>query len=179
VIGDVIHGYEYGKIEGSFHPRDDWTYTPDRGLLTTAMAYKTSSAWRKRIELAPPKKHQPTILLGQVASGDKVVDDPTNAFFASVYQKWPKTKAVEMEGAGVAAAITQARDGGKVVGFLMIRGISDIPRPHQINSASDTSEGQRGTQERDNWKPYAAEVAAAVTVGLIAEGLPVPPRENN
>lgn len=179
VIGDIIHGYEYGKIEGSFHPRDNWTYSPDQGLLTTATAYKTNPAWRRRIKLAPPRNLQPNILLGEVASGDKVIDDPTNAFFAAVYEKWPKTKAVEMEGAGVAAAINQARDAGKVIGFLMIRGISDIPRSPQAISSPHPSEGNRGTQERDNWKPYAAEVAAAVTVGLIADGLPVPPKQKS
>jgi len=179
VIADVIHGYEYGKVETDFNPRDDWTYPTDIGLLTKAIAYKANPAWRKRIKLSPPRKHRPTILDGQIASGDKVVDDPSNAFFVSVYRRWPKTKAVEMEGAGVGAAVNQARDRGKRVGFLMVRGISDIPRPPKSIELFKNWEKERGTEERDNWKPYAAEVAAAYTVGLIAEGLPVPPKEKN
>jgi nucleoside phosphorylase len=179
VIADVIHGYEYGKVGQLFDPRDDWNYQTDQGLLTKAIAYQTNPAWRRRIKLAPPRKCQPNVLDGQIASGDKVVDDPSNAFFAAVYRKWPKAKAVEMEGAGVGAAVNQARDRGKVVGFLMIRGISDIPRPPKSIEMFKNWEKERGTQERDNWKPYAAEVAAAYTVGLIAEGLPVPPKEKN
>jgi nucleoside phosphorylase/DNA-binding NarL/FixJ family response regulator len=176
VIADVIHGYEYGKLETDFTPRDDWTYPTDLGLLTKAIAYKTNPAWRQRIRLNPPKRRRPNILDGQIASGDKVVDDPSNAFFATIYRKWPKAKAVEMEGAGIGAAINQARDRGKVVGFLMIRGISDLPRPPESVGLFKKWQGERGTEERDNWKPYAAEVAAAVTVGLIANGLPVPPK---
>jgi nucleoside phosphorylase len=177
VIADVIHGYEYGKIEASFHPRDDWTYRTDQGLWNKALAYKANPAWLDRISGRPPRKHKPRILEGQVASGDKVVDNPANAFFTAIYRKWPKIKAVEMEGAGVAAAIDQARDSGRSVGFLMVRGISDLPRPPKSIESFQKWEEKRGTQERDNWTPYAAEVAAAVAVGLIAEGLPVPPKE--
>jgi len=179
VIADVIHGYEYGKIETDFHPRGDWTYHTDLGLLTKATAYGLNPDWRKFIRLSSPKKRQPKVICGQIASGDKVVDDPTNAFFATVYRKWPKVKAVEMEGAGVAAAINHARDQGKIVGFMMIRGISDIPRPPESVELFQKWEGERGAQERDNWKPYAADVAAAFTTGLIANGLPVPPRASN
>ncbi|GEM_PF-3890622 len=177
VIASMIHGYEYGKIETDFNPRDDWTYQPDQGLLAMAIAFKTSPVWRNRIKKSPPRRYRPTILDGQIVSGDKVVDDPSNAFFSAVHKKWPKARAVEMEGAGVGAAINQARDRGRVVGFLMIRGISDLPRPPKSAKLLKKWEGSRGTDERDNWKPYAADVAAAVTVGLIAEGLPVPPRK--
>lgn len=179
VIAEVIHGYEYGKVDATFHPRDDWTYETNRGLWNKAIAYKTNPAWQKRINSRPPRRCKPNILGGQVASGDKVIDDPTNAFFSSVYQKWPKAKAVEMEGAGVGAAIRQAGDRGKAVGFLMVRGISDVPRPPQRAESLTEWEMERGTLERDKWKLYAAEVAAAVTVGLIAEGLPSPPKKNN
>lgn len=178
VIAEVIHGYEYGKIDTDFDPRNDWTYHTDQGLWTKAIAYKTSSSWQKRIKLTSPQPYKPKILEGEVASGDKVVDNPTNSFFASVIRKWPKAKAVEMEGAGVGAAINQARDAGKVIGWMMIRGISDIPRPPDSIELLPTWEGERGTSERDNWKPYAAEVAAAFTVGMIAQGLPVPPKKS-
>jgi nucleoside phosphorylase len=179
VIAERIHGYEFGKLEAVFQPRDDWNYRTNQGLWTKAVAYKTNAAWRKRIQRRPPRKRQPKILDGHIASGDKVVDDPTNAFFAAIYQRWPKVKAVEMEGAGVGAAIAEAGDRGVRIGFLMIRGISDIPRPPQSMELFKIWQESRGTQERDNWKPYAAEVAAAVTVGLIAEGLPSPPEDKN
>lgn len=171
VIADVIYGYEYGKIEQVFAPRNNWTYKTDLGLLTGANAYALQPRWRDRVKVQPPAATTAKVTAGEVASGDKVIDDPTNAFFAEVLKRWPKVKAVEMEGAGVGAAIEQAQALGVPVGFMMIRGISDLPRPPQADEP-------RGTVERDNWKPYASGTAAAFTMGWIEHGLPEMPRND-
>ena len=39
VIADVIYGYEYGKLEQNFLPRNNWSYHADLGLLNGAVAY--------------------------------------------------------------------------------------------------------------------------------------------
>jgi len=171
VIADLIHGYEYGKLERTFVPRSNWTYRADLALVNGATAFAALCPdWVNDIRADPPEEVTLKVLTGQVASGDKVVDDPTSEFFTRVREQWPKLQAVEMEGAGAANAIEQAQSGGSRVGFLMIRGISDIPRP-----ASEA--GIRGTLERDLWKIYAADVAAAFAVSFIANRLPIPPRE--
>jgi nucleoside phosphorylase len=172
VIADVIHGYEYGKIDQEFTPRGDWTYKTHQGLLTGAVAHAASNNWKKLIQATPLSKSVATVTYGEIASGDKVVDNPTNKFFQEVLGRWPKVKAVEMEGAGVGGAVEYAQAVGKAVGFMMIRGISDLPRPPQPESAEDKA---RGTQERDAWKSYAADTAAAFTISYIASGLPLPP----
>ena len=170
VIADVIYGYEYGKIKEKFHPRGNWTYRTDQALLTGASAFVLRNGWRERIESKPPIECVPEAISGEVASGDQVVDDPSNEFFAEVLKRWPKITAVEMEGAGVASAIEQAQSLGIPTGFMMIRGISDLPR----------AEGNvRGTKERDAWKTYASDVAASFIVGWIADGLPVRPSARN
>lgn len=171
-IADVIHGYEYGKIDHSFLPRDNWTFKTHLGLINLAKAYALRSEWRERIKATPPIGHIiPKIASGEIASGDKVIDDPNEKFFAKVLKKWPKLKAVEMEGAGVGNAIEQAGYLGRSIGFMMIRGISDLPRPKKKIDI----ENIRGTQERDNWKSYAANTAAAFAIGIVANGLPDPP----
>jgi nucleoside phosphorylase len=71
-----------------------------------------------------------------------------------------------MEGAGAAAAIEQAGSQGISTRFMMIRGISDLPRAKGKN---------KGRKERDDWKPYASDVAAAFVIGWIAVGLPLSP----
>ena len=173
VIADVIYGYEYGKLEEKFIPRHDWVFHADQGLLNGAKVFASHPQhWAKNIQVAPDRR-PPKAIPGPIASGDKVVDNPTNAFFTEVRKTWPKLQAVEMEGAGAAAAIEQARDRRVAVGFLMIRGISDMPRPPQ--PAEGTGADVRGTQERDTWKKQAAEAAAEFTVGFIAAGLPIPP----
>lgn len=169
VIADTIYGYEYGKVEKTFSPRHEWIYKTDLGLLTGTESYALTNDWRKRIKVIPPQPYIPKIRTGIVASGDKVVDNPSNEFFAQVRQAWPKIKAVEMEGAGVGLAIEHAHAKGVKIGFMMIRGISDLPR-----SQEDEVDG--GSEERDKWKRYAAETAASFALGYIANGLPIPPR---
>lgn len=166
VVADVIYGYEYGKIDEKFLVRTNWTYRTDKALLIGAKAYSRSDGWRKSINAKPPAKCNPKVISGEIASGDKVIDNPSNLFFKQVHKMWPKIIAVEMEGAGVASAIEQAQSLGISTGFMMIRGISDLPR----------AEGKdRGTKERDAWKIYASDVAAAFIIGWISVGLPVRP----
>lgn len=170
VIADIIYGYEYGKIDKKFKPRANWIYRTDKGLMNSAKAAAVSNGWIEHIKAKPPKRCTPKVISGEIASGDKVVDDPTNEFFKQVLETWPKIKAVEMEGAGAAAAIEQASCLGIPTGFMMIRGISDLPR----------AEGEgRGGKERDAWKVYASDVAAAFTIDWIANGLPLKPSANN
>ncbi len=168
-IADVIHGYEYGKIERSFIPRDDWTYKTDLGLLSGAEAYALKEDWRTRIHIDPPEPCPLKVVKGEIASGDKVIDDPTQEFFRKVLKTWPKILAVEMEGAGMGLAVEQAHALGASIGFMMIRGISDLPNPRKKREIP-------GAQERDKWKRFAADTAAAFTVGFISSGLPTPPR---
>ncbi|MDD2754917.1 MAG: HEAT repeat domain-containing protein [Methanothrix sp.] len=173
IIADCIYGYEYGKIEKEFVPRGNWTCKTDQGLLTGAIAYSTRYNWRDYIKAEPPEECEPEVIRGEIASGEKVVEDPTNEFFAQVISRWPKIKAVEMEGAGIGSAIEQAQSLKVPVGFMVIRAISDLPRP------KTKSDKIRGTRERDAWKEYASDAAAAFTVGWIADGLPLPPSARN
>ncbi len=168
IIADVIYGYEYGKLDKNFKPRVTWTYRTDIGLLNGAIAYSRWNDWHKRIKVESPTKCEPTVIRGEIASGDKIIEDPTNEYFAKILGVLPSCKAVEMEGAGISSAIEQAHCLGNSVGFMMIRGISDLPR-------SDNGDETRGTEERDNWKRYASHTAASFLVGWIADGLPMRP----
>jgi nucleoside phosphorylase len=173
IIADCIYGYEYGKIVEKFKPRGNWTFKTDQGLLTGAIAYALQENWRDHIKAKPPEKCEPKVISGEIASGEKVIDDPTNEFFKQVIKQWPKVKAVEMEGAGIGSAIEQAQSLKFPVGFMVIRAISDLPRPEKYGDKT------RGTEERDAWKAYASDLAAAFTIGWIADGLPLPPSAGN
>jgi nucleoside phosphorylase len=171
MISSVIHAYEYGKIdESGFRPRSNFTYRVDRGLVMAALALDAGGPeWRVGITPGPDPAHRPRLRAGEMASGDKVVDDATGVFFQAVLNYWPKLLGVEMEGAGAAAAIEAAHAEGRQVGFVMIRGVSDMP----ISGAEPQS---GGTAERDRWKPYAAGVAARFVCELLRNRWPVPPR---
>ena len=181
VISSIIRAYEYGKVhEGRFEPRPDFQYRVDGSLLRNALTLKARN-WQKGLGRKPGRATaQSKLLSGPIASGDKVIDDVSSEFFAAVARSFPKLLAVEMEGAGAAAAIEEAQEEGRNVGFLMIRGISDMPpagpgKPQAKQRASGTR-GAGGTQVRDRWKKYAAEAAARFSVHLIANAWPVPPR---
>src|SRR5690606_35252520 len=80
----------------------------------------------------------------------------------------PRQAGLEMEGAEAAAAIDQAGRQGIPTRFMMIRGISDLPRAEGKNN---------GRKERDAWKAYASDASTAFVMGWIAEGLPMPPSD--
>jgi len=171
VISDMIYGYEYGKIDQGFHPRNNLIFSSDKALQNKAISYvDKDNSWREKLPVSADA-YYPKVIKGNIASGDKVIDDPGNDFFAQVLRSFDRVHAVEMEGAGVASAIEQIKD-RFFVRFLMIRGISDMPRVNHIGDV-------RGTQERDLWKQRATLAAAAFTVTYIAAGLPTPPGWRN
>jgi nucleoside phosphorylase len=115
----------------------------------------------------------PKVVIGPVASRDKVIDGASSAFFQQVLNHWPKLQAIEMEGGGAADAIEEAKSAGRAVGFIMIRGISDMP-PTAAQEAAVQTHAQQSI-ERNVWKQVAAESAAAFTMHFIRHGWPVAP----
>lgn len=176
VISSHIWGYEYGKIDYGFKPRPDHNFGADTGLFNSALAFSGSNtSWHELIDVLPPEQGNiPQVLHGPVASGDKVVDDLKDQFFEAVLKASPKLQAVEMEGAGAGAAIRNAHDKGRRVGFIMIRGISDMPKA--VSSSEEKEGGQ--TEERDSWKKYASSAAACFSISFLKEAWPVAPRED-
>jgi nucleoside phosphorylase len=179
VVSTEIWAYEYGKVRGEFVPRPNFTYQVDNGLLRNAGALATRDAsWAELIKTrftlltAAPK-----VVTGPVASGDKVIDDASSPFFQKVLSHWPKLQAIEMEGGGAAAAIEKAKSGGRPVGFIMIRGISDMPPTETKEADARTHEKQ--SEERDTWKQVAAESAAVFTIHFIRNGWPIAPSQAN
>lgn len=175
LLSDVIWGYEYGKLARDFKPRHDLTYRCDGSLLNGALTFNSNSSWAGSIRTKRPGREQaskPKVIPGPIASGDKVIDDPTNEFFEQVINAYNTLQGVEMEGVGAAAAIAWVQSEGKPIGFMMIRGVSDMPRP-----ASETLQPSKSatSNEREKWKRYAADVAASFTVQYIKSGLPIPP----
>jgi nucleoside phosphorylase len=174
VVADRICGYEYGKVDQGFRPRPDHDYPADMPIVSAAGTFADREPnWHLEVEDSL-RGLRPRILVGPVASGDKVVDDRSDAFFAEVLKSRPKLIAVEMEGAGVAAAIQDARELNQPVGFGMIRGISDIPKHGRSATAPGLSQSEQ-TEMRDTWKERASAAAAACAVQLIRLTWPLEP----
>jgi len=162
-LGDVVvanfsHYYELAKLtEEGVEARPQQFYS-DRMLYSRADAYDAGE-WRSSVSAVRPggvkqKELLPDVKFGPIASGDKVIasQDELNKLIAQC----PKLLAVAMEGAGVARA---ARNQVNTLRFLEIRGICDLANK----------------KKNDKWHEYAADTAAAFTIGFLRGGHLPPP----
>lgn len=170
IVAHVIHSFDYGKlVAGTFKRRPENDINCDRSLLAWAevVAASENQDWRSSFRVLRPDQGDPTDFKVHVdcyvASSNKVVDDPDHAFYATVANTFSEIHAVEMEGIGAGSSIRLAQ-GGRAVGFLMIRGISDEPGTTLL-----------AKEQRSQWKKYAVATAAAFTRALI-EQLPLKKR---
>lgn len=171
VLSDNIWHYEYQKIIDGIHVPRHRDFAPHGGLVTSARTFgRGSQAWKSCGTAPPSPDHVPNCLAGLIGSGEKVMDDLKPAFVQAMLNARPEIRAVEMEAAGAGAAIRNAQEEGRSVGFMMVRGISDMP-------SDGTGPSGSGTKERDGWKLYASAVAAHFIVSWIASSTwPFPPR---
>ena len=161
VISDFVYYYELGKQTPKGNQRRAQQFLSDRLLYGRALAYEAGE-WRSDITLARPGTAQantpfPKAHFGVIGSGEKVIADAKA--LSQLLKECPRLLAVAMEGAGVARAAAQQPHPPS---FIEVRGICDY--------ANEV--------KNDDWQPFAAEAAAAFTVGLL-RSRPVPPSEAN
>ena len=148
VVSDQIVDYELGKVTpAGGTPR--WSvYRSDPALLGKLLNFRDTS-WLAHVAVPRPDADAgriPRILHGVVLSGNKVIADEATA--GSLSSVWTRATAIEMEGAGIAAALYQSKNAPS---FIMIKAICD----------------RADAKKDDSWQPYAAEAAAAFTASFI------------
>lgn len=160
-LGDVIVAteilyYELAKQHPERIQRRPRVYPVDPLLLDRAQNY-SNTTWPDLVSVERPdgkSTEAPTAVFGPVAAGEKVVAD--SEFVSELIESSPKLAGIEMESYGVATAAAHSTDRPR---FLAIRGVCDF-----ADSSKD-----------DVWQAYAAESAAAFTIGFLSSG-PVEPR---
>jgi nucleoside phosphorylase len=162
-LGDVVvskfcYYYEMAKLTDEGNQQRPEQFPCDRLLYSRAYAYEASE-WKGQIGIVRPgtvvklENLLPYVHFGPIGSGEKIIADTKT--LPLLLRDCPKLLAVAMEGAGVArSAISHANPPR----FLEIRGISDFA----------------DADKNDNWHVYAANAAAAFTIGLL-HSRPVPP----
>ncbi len=161
-LGDVVvskfaYYYEIAKLTPDGEQRRPDQFASDRLLYGRAYAYEASE-WKGEINVGRPgtvliEKSLPNVHFGPIGSGEKIIAD--SEMLPKLLQGCPKLLAVAMEGAGVARAATSHTNPPR---FLEIRGICDFADP----------------EKNDDWHSYAANAAAAFTIGLL-RSRPIPP----
>ena len=159
VISDFVYYYEPAKRTPNGDQRRPQQFLSDRLLYGRALAYEAGE-WRSDITIARPGAAQadvpfPRAYFGAIGSGEKVIVDARA--LSLLLKECPRLLAVAMEGAGVARAAAQQPHPPP---FIEVRGICDYANE----------------QKNDDWQPFAAEAAAAFTIGLL-RSRPVPPLE--
>jgi nucleoside phosphorylase len=156
-LGDVVvsqyaYYYEPGKLTPDGDELRGRQFTSDLMLYARAQHYEAAD-WKGRIEVdrpdsVKPQANLPAVHFGPIACGEKVVADLVE--LGKLREQCPKMVAVAMEGAGVAKAVLSEAHPPR---FLEIRGISDYAGP----------------EKNDGWHKYAANTAAAFTIGLLRD----------
>jgi adenosylhomocysteine nucleosidase len=165
VVAKGIWDYDVGHLGESYEP-DSTRFEPDASLLRAAR--EVPADWTRSMSERPPREGVvPRVVEAEVASGGKVIETSQSAFFSDVWRASPGFAAVEMEGAGVSAAIERAKISGDEVGFLMIRGISDLvgSTPHPEDEDGEVTRNP----QRSRWREYAADAAASFAAELIRQ----------
>ena len=161
-LGDVAvaqyaYYYEPAKLAAEGVEHRGRQFSSDLLLYGRAQHYEAAE-WKGEIHTPRPdtaggEPKLPEVRFGPIACGDKVVANLED--LADIQRQCPKMIAVAMEGAGVAKAVLSE---GTPVRYLEIRGISDYAGP----------------DKNDGWHDYAANAAAAFTMGFL-RSRPFPP----
>jgi nucleoside phosphorylase len=153
-IGDVVvatkvYGYESGKDRaGGFFARPD-VMKADHALESRARVLRQSDDWKRRLD--PAIAHgNPTIFVGPIAAGEKVIASKRAATAGLLKKNHGDTLAVEMEGRGFLEGVHVNHP----VQGCVVRGISDL------------LSGKAGADESGS-QPRAADAASAVAFEIL------------
>jgi nucleoside phosphorylase len=156
VISEHVVYYESAKIAQRVEARPR-VLPADALLYDRALNFRSSNWYRalpSNVHRPDETNRVPALHFGPIASGEKVIADRDAVEYLRELQ--PKLAAIEMEGAGVAAAALGAV---RRVGFLVIRGLCDF-----ADAAKD-----------DRWQAFSAHAAATFAAQLLRSA-PVEPR---
>lgn len=156
-IAQYAYYFEPAKLAAEGIEHRGRQFNSDLLLYGRAQHYEAAE-WKGDIHAARPdtaggEPKLPEVRFGPIACGDKVVANLEE--LANIQRQCPKMIAVAMEGAGVAKAVLSE---GSPVRYLEIRGISDYAGP----------------DKHDGWHEYAANAAAAFSIGFL-RSRPFPP----
>jgi nucleoside phosphorylase len=161
-LGDVLvsqyaYYYEPGKATTEGFESRGRQFNSDLMLFGRAQHYEAAE-WMGEIHAARPdalgeEAALPSVRFGPIACGEQVI--ASLEVLDDIKKQCPKMVGVAMEGAGAAKGALSSGDPPR---YLEIRGVSDFAGP----------------DKNDGWHEYAANSAAAFTIGFL-RSRPIPP----
>ena len=117
VVASKIYGYETGRAESEFKPREEIGQSSYR-MTQVAKRVAREGTWKSSLS----SERNPRALIAPIAAGEKVVADSKSGVYQFLRHNFSDAVAVEMEAIGVVTA-AHANDLSQV---CVIRGISDL-----------------------------------------------------
>ena len=157
-IGDVvvstkIYSYESGKANPRYYPRPNIELSA-YNLEQRARAEAKKGDWLERLAEVP--EIRPSIFVGPIAAGEKVVAFTQSEVFQFLSENYVDAIAVDMGGLGFLEAVRTTRTDA-----IIIRGISD-----RLEETSDTTDGI--TIDQSSRQGLAAFYASAFAFEVLA-----------
>lgn len=180
-IANYIHYGAYAKYVPSgrlqrYFPIDH----PAADLVEHCQAVdREPDEWMARIGVDRPGAGHPQVEVGEFVALEGVASDPSHQAQREYVHHFDNAIAIDMESMGVGRALHDLRDTVHYnPRWACVRGISDAvralaPETQEEPAAAEAAEHSNNA-ERQQWKPYAAEVAAAFTRQLVARILSEP-----
>ena len=144
VVATKVHEYHGGKQDGSIFNARPNGWTPAYSLLERARHLSRTPAWQGRVHLRP------------IAAGEVVLNGLDGPVARQIRRHYNDTAAVEMESAGLGAALR----------------VNDAMRGLVIRGISDHADGAKDAADDGGSQPKAAAAAAVFALAL-CRGLPV------
>ena len=168
VVADLVENFEMRKlVDGKNLTRRVASDHPSIFLRETiAQRVRLRDGWRAR-DLPPrPGGGAPKVVVGNLIAGDKVLGDGDNAYQKLILDEYDRAIAVDMESAGLARGVYQARATRHYnLHYLVVRGISDLVAAENNNAM------------RREWRDYAAATSAAFALDVVDEIVALCPRD--
>jgi nucleoside phosphorylase len=160
IIADHVEGYETQRLAGgkSTHQKKAHDHPSYYLRGTIAERVVTKATWQQSISESRPGPGEPKVIIGNLISGEKLLGDKDNAYQKEIFETHETAKAVDMETIGLARGVYASRATRHYnLQYLVVRAISD---------RVDADDNQ---DERDQWRLYAADVAAAFSLAAANE----------
>jgi nucleoside phosphorylase len=121
VVSDQIVDYEPAKVTDAGTQRRFSVFRSSFGL-GQAMTSFDGGSWRWLLDGRLPEGRTPVRHVGTVLSGDKVI--ASSRMKSMFLKQWPQALALEMEAAGLAAALSAM--GAKAPDFVVVKAVCDL-----------------------------------------------------
>jgi nucleoside phosphorylase len=158
IIADFVDYYEFRKVVDGRNQMRRIPFDQPSLLLRHRIGEQVISEqhWASRVNARCPAATQPQAIVGNIISGEKLLGDPNNEEQRRILNEFDKALAADMESYGVARAVFHSRESVHYnPQYLVIRGISDL-----VNQPGND-------QQRQQWRPYASNTAAAFAAEVV------------